>query len=336
MIPDHQEQPRASVRKHLWTIAKIALAIALAAIVVLQTNLQDIIATLQRASFGWLLIAVVAFLLSVVTFARRAWHLLGKRVPFRVVLESAVVQTSIGNLVATSAGMVAYVSLLRQQKQAPIAYSIASLILARVADVLVLSTALGVLALFWAGSTPIRWLALILCAGGLITCSIALAALWQHVWVMRQIRWVGNRIGLLRFPIVIRLIDLLERLAGDQSTTSLGIVFGYSVANQACSWVFFWSCLQAFGLDLNPWAGILILSVTQLIAVAPVQVLGGLGVFDATTIYLLGLFNISATVAAPVLVGLRIVFYLCNLLLLLFPLIESRGSPNSPRAREIV
>ncbi len=335
-MSDNLEQPRASAHKHLWTITKIALAVALATIVLLQTNLHDTITTLQHASIGWLLVAVVAFLLNIGLLAQRAWHLLGKRVPFWVVLESTIVQTSVGNLVATGAGMIAYVSLLRQHKHAPIAYSVTSLILARFADVAVLSITLGALVVFWADSTPVRWLAIILCGGGFIGCAIAITTLWRHEWVIRQIRWVGSGLGLLRFTTIDRAINTLDQLAEDHSTTLIGPVICYSIATQAMSWLFFWACLQTFNLAINPWASLLILSFTQLIAVIPVQVLGGLGVFDATTIYMLGLFHISAISAAPVLVGLRIIFYLCNLLLLLFPLIEARLSLGSTNAREVL
>jgi uncharacterized protein (TIRG00374 family) len=328
--------PHTPARKHLWTFAKIVLAVALTAIVLLQTSLQDIMATLQHASFGWLLVAVFAFLLSVGMMAWRAWYLLGKRVPFRAVLGSTIVQTSVGNLVATGAGMVAYVSLLRQQKHAPISYSVASLLLARVADVFVLSVTLGGVAFCWAGSEPVRWLATILCSAGVIICAVAMVVLWRHEWIIKQVRWASDRLGLMRFPVLVRAIDTLERLADDHSTTSISSVLFCTVANQSLSWLFFWACLQAFNLQLNQWASVLILALTQLIAVVPVQVLGGLGVFDATTIYFLGLFSIHATVAVPVLVGLRIVFYLCNLLLLLFPLIEPRLSLGVVRTREIL
>jgi uncharacterized protein (TIRG00374 family) len=312
------------IRKYLWMFMKIGLAVALTAIVLMQTNLQDIMATLQRASFGWLLIAVLAFLLNVGMTAWRAGYLLGGRVPSRALLESTIVQTSIGNLVATGAGMVAYVSLLRQKKHAPIASSVTSLILARVADVFVLSVLLGSVTILWSESKPVRWFAVILCSGGLMICAVAMAALWRRKWIIAQIHWISNRLGLLRFTAVGRAIDLLDRLAKDHSTTRIGPVLCYTAVNQVASWLFFWSCLQAFNLALNPWASVLILSLIQLITVIPVQVVGGLGIFDATTIYLLGLFSISTTIAAPVLVGYRIVFYVCNLLLLLFPLIESR------------
>ena len=52
--------------------------------------------------------------------------------------------------------------------------------------------------------------------------------------------------------------------------------------------------------------------------VVPVQVFGGLGVTDITTMYLLGLFGINQPQLAATIIGLRIIFYAANLLLLLY------------------
>jgi uncharacterized membrane protein YbhN (UPF0104 family) len=74
----------------------------------------------------------------------------------------------------------------------------------------------------------------------------------------------------------------------------------------------------------------------QLISIIPIQVFGGLGVSEVTTMYLYGLFGVTAEVIAPILVGARVLFYLTNLSYVLWIAIDTileRRTQGAARAR---
>jgi uncharacterized membrane protein YbhN (UPF0104 family) len=102
----------------------------------------------------------------------------------------------------------------------------------------------------------------------------------------------------------------------DQSRLSIGPLTGYSVLTLGTMLLFAYSSLQIFGVRIDIWPVIFVVSLTQIMTLVPIQVFGGLGLYDFTYLYLYGLFGIDRSEFAPVIVALRLCFYLTNLVLL--------------------
>jgi len=72
----------------------------------------------------------------------------------------------------------------------------------------------------------------------------------------------------------------------------------------------------------------------QLLSILPVQVLGGLGVTEAASLYLFGLFGFPEAGLAAVLIGNRLLFYLENLAVLIYLPVNSLFSSRRAEARK--
>jgi len=76
--------------------------------------------------------------------------------------------------------------------------------------------------------------------------------------------------------------------------------------------------VRAFAMPIGTWPIVFVISLTQLLAIVPIQVFGGLGVYEFTSIYLYGLFGISQSEAAALVLGIRIILSVLSLALLLY------------------
>jgi hypothetical protein len=56
----------------------------------------------------------------------------------------------------------------------------------------------------------------------------------------------------------------------------------------------------------------------QLVSYFPVAVFGGLGIHETSSLYFWSFFDLPQDVLAPALIGIRIVFYLFNLIPLIY------------------
>ena len=129
-------------KEQLWPAAQAVLAVALASFVLSQTNLQQVVTTLQHVSLPWLLAAILAYCAQTWVMARRYWLLLGRRIDFHQLLALVIMQTSLGNLITTSTGAISYLAVLRARYGIRMSQSIASLFVARLGDALVLFSVL--------------------------------------------------------------------------------------------------------------------------------------------------------------------------------------------------
>jgi uncharacterized membrane protein YbhN (UPF0104 family) len=311
-----------------WTILKIGLALLLIWFVLRQTNLQDVITTVQDASIGWAIAAVVAFGLGVVGAIYRTWHLLNRHVALRDIANVTIVQIAVGNLVATSVGMISYVSLLRGRQHASLGQCVASLVFARLADLLVLVLFLTSSTwTLWDRIAELRWFIITLSLIGLGIFIIIGFAFWQRMAATNGIERMLTWLGMQHVGIFQRGLQSLNQLVQQPFRHLIRPIVLWTMVIQLASVGFFWCSFAAFGVVIEFWPSLLILSLTQVVALIPVQVMGGLGLFDLATIILLAMFGLMPPVVAPALVGLRIIFYGCNLMLLAYPLIELRMIP---------
>src|SRR5262245_4988034 len=121
-------------RQTAWTLTKIALALGLTFVVFSQISLAQVIELGRNIQVAWLLPLCLTFFAIVWSSARRYWILIGGQIPFQKLLGLVVMQTALGNLVATSAGAAAYVGALKGRHQVQITSSLASLVLSRAFD----------------------------------------------------------------------------------------------------------------------------------------------------------------------------------------------------------
>ena len=130
-----------------------------------------------------------------------------------------------------------------------------------------------------------------------------------------------DRIGLSRFNFVEQALNHLQNLANMNQVTTLrilGVLILCSFVYLAVSLAWVYANYAVFHLHVEPVIFIFVSVLMQLVSYIPIVVFGGLGITESSSLYFFGVFGINPTILAPVLVGCRILFYLLNLLPLIY------------------
>jgi uncharacterized membrane protein YbhN (UPF0104 family) len=226
-----------------------------------------------------------------------------------------------GNLITTAAGAAWYVGSLRNEHNIPVTKSLLSLVLARLGDLLMLLLSLSTAALIlWRqiGSLHVTVIVVIIALSSVASMSLLILILRQrfvrffsNIW--RRFNW--RQETYVRRALTT-LTEFAERGLAEAKLNSIGAFAGYSVFSCGTMFLFAYSSIQAFGVWIDVWPVIFVISLTQVMALVPIQIFGGLGLYDFTYLYLYGLLGFDRSEFAAVVVGLRVSFYVINLLLL--------------------
>ncbi|MGB9631812.1 MAG: lysylphosphatidylglycerol synthase transmembrane domain-containing protein [Chloroflexaceae bacterium] len=309
-------------RTRAWTLLRLALAIALVGVVAANFHVQDLLTLWHNLAWPWLIGAILAFWASCLLMSLRLWHLLHRRVPLPALVELMIIQTVTGNLIASSAGVASYVALLMGRYGITLRSTLWTVLLSRFADGLALLSCLALTsAALWGAIEPLRWPVALL-IGGLATGALGLSLLfarWQQVLAGAQQLIAATGLGRAPFlgSLVARLADAPQPSPG-RSGTNAAALFGYACAIMLAQFVFSYCSLRMFGVVIDPGIVLFVLTFNLLVAMVPIQILGGLGIIEVTSLYLYGLLGIGETALAPALLSGRAAFYLINLATLLY------------------
>ena len=307
--------------KHLlWRIMKVATAFVLIAAVISEVNVESMALLWQRMSVPWFVLSILMFYAALWSMARRYWIVIGTRIGFNDLLQIVLYQNIMGNLITTAAGAAWYVGILRNKHNIQVTNGLLSLLLARFGDLLIFLTSLSF-------ATLVVWQQ-IATLHGVVTVVIFLliaAALTSLLILVlrRQLVAIGGRIldqcDLHQKVFVRRIFAIFTEISNqkiDEFKLSIGAFAGYSVLILGTMLLFAYSSLQVFGVRIDIWPVIFVVSLTQIMALVPIQIVGGLGLYDFTYLYLYGLFGFDGPEFAAVVLGLRCCFYLTNVVLL--------------------
>lgn len=324
VLPEVRKDHHAEKRT-IWQFLKVALAIGLIALVVSQVSLESVATSWGRISPLWFLASVVVFYACTWLMARRYWILIGRRITFSQLLNVVLLQTVTGNLVATGAGFASYIGILRSKYRVQVKDGLLSIVLARFGDLWALLLALPLASwIVWPQIVTIRVVVMVV-----ISCMMALVVLFSLILLLRKrvVRILGRILHGIHFDRKLftqRALHTLSALSDqeiDQRGIIIGSFVGYSILILGMMLLFAYCSLQIFAVQIDLWPLIFVVSLTQVIAFLPVQVFGGLGVYDVSYLYFFGLFGIDRSEFAAVIIGLRLFFYVANVvLLLLIPL----------------
>jgi uncharacterized protein (TIRG00374 family) len=311
-----------SRRRTIWTIAKITLALILMAFVLSRTSIDDLLSVARRASVGWLMLAAVAFCGSAWFVTLRYWFLIRRQIALSQLFGVVVLQNAISNFAATGLGAASYVAVLRGEHQVTVRRGIASLVLARVGDLIALFPALAVSSYFvWAQIDPLQPVVIAILVSMIVGLIILLLIVSFRQPFAVLVHSLQARFGDTSSNLVLRILGLASELTDTDLHSlyrKLGSLVAYSclVMASSCFWVY--CVVRAFAFPIGTWPIVFVISLTQLMAIVPIQVLGGLGVYEFTSIYLYGLFGINPSEAAALVLGIRIILSVFSLALLLY------------------
>jgi uncharacterized membrane protein YbhN (UPF0104 family) len=312
----------------VWQILKITVALALISVVISQVSLKSLLLLRERIAFPWVIVSVLAFYAAIWSMARRYWILIGERIPFRELFKIVLYQNIVGNLVTTAAGAAWYVGILSNEHTIEVTKCFLSLLLARFGDLITLLLTLSLAALVVWQQIPTLQLTVM----AVLFSLMAVVALFVLMLALR--RQLIVILGRMSYGFHLHEKALSQRILAaltvfsnqemHQLRIAIGPLAGYSFLTLATMLLFAYSSLRIFGVRIDVWPVVFVVSLTQVLTLIPVQVFGGLGLYDVTYLYLYGIFGVDSSEFAMVVLGLRLCFYLTNLALL--PLVIIRPS----------
>ncbi|HVN16441.1 MAG TPA: lysylphosphatidylglycerol synthase transmembrane domain-containing protein [Anaerolineales bacterium] len=306
----------------LWNILKIILAVLLVWFVLSKTDLTQLFALRERISFSWLVVGILLYFLLTLLKASQYYFLIGRRVDYPQVLNIVVVQNAISNFIATGAGIASYLTLFRVEQGVKFSRAAIAFLLTKVGDLISIWLFMFVASLLvWPQVNVLHSLIILLLA--VIGAAILLffVAVFLRQKFVALLSWFVERLKLSRLGLVNKLMDLLIGLAEQEHgfvfrMVGIGVLFSLIYMAVTMAWIY--ASLQTFSFAIGMLPVIFVNIFLQLISYLPIQVFGGLGVNETSSLYLYGIFNFPQTELAAVLIATRLLFYLTNLAVLLY------------------
>ena len=306
----------------LKDIFKFLLALVLIGIVFSKTSIGQVVNSVRDISWSWLLISFVLFCLVTALKGVQYWVLLGLNFSYSQILKIVVYQNALSNLVANTAGVASYFTMLRMEQNVNFKRSGAVFMIAKIGDLFSTGVFLFISAfLVWDRIEELRQVTIVLLAGIVAALVVFIAIIFFR---MKFVVFVGSIIRWLRFDrfrLVNSGLDLIQFLAGQNQWAFVRIFLltgALSMIYMTATMIYYFSKVQVFHIPLDFWASVYIVSLFQVISMIPIQVLGGLGVSEYVTIYFFTLFGITYIDVPAALIGRRILTYLFNLFSLFY------------------
>lgn len=306
----------------LISVLKIIFAILLIGVVLSNTRLDQLNTVLANVSIGWAALSFILFILLTLLKAFQYHILINEEVAYPQVLNLVVLQNAVSNFLATSAGIASYLALFHVEYGVKVSRAAIVFLLTKIGDLIVIWLLLLVSSwLVWPQVEMIHVPVIVLLVGMGTIVALLIAAINLRQRFIEFMKTVIGRLGLSRFSIAAKGMDILQSL-GDQEQIAvlrkLKLVLITSSAYMLTSLVWIYSYLRAFNLNIGILPIVFSNALLQVISYLPIQIFGGLGVSEVSSLFLYGLFNVSAAELSPVLIGSRILFYLMNLIILLY------------------
>jgi uncharacterized membrane protein YbhN (UPF0104 family) len=301
-----------------WVIVKIFLAVFLIGIVFARTNLPEVIHLFQSLSPLVLFIYVLLFLMLTLLKAWQYHALTGRGVSYPQVLNAIILQNAISNYLATTAGIASYVGMFRAEHGIRISRSITVFLLIKLGDLIMIWLGLIFFSFsVWQTIGALHNLIFLLAFGiGSIILFFLLVVFFRKTFVV-NLKMFVERLGFSRFVVIQKALASLQALS-EIEPRQMRLALVLSAVYFMVSMVWNYTGYLVFDFPQDPSAIIFVNTLLQIVSYLPVQVFGGLGVTETSALYLWSSFSISQVDLASFLISSRLLFYLINLLPLLY------------------
>ena len=316
-VPTHKSNASLA-----WNVLKILLALGLVFFVLSKTDVAELSATLQNVSLVWLIISGVLFVFLTLLKTLQYYTLMRNELTYAQVLNLIIWQNAVSNFFLAGAGVLTYITTTRMEHEMKLSRSVTIFFLTKIGDLTAIWLALLISSRLVWSQIGILQIPVLVLLGGI---GIALAGFFLTI-LFRQ-RFVSTldnilaRMGVLRIKSVEKGISYLRSLAAikqEKVLSLFGRLLVYSLMYLAITISWIYANLAIFHLQLNILAVIFVGVLMQLISYFPVSVFGGLGINETSALYFWSFFDIPQDVLAPALIGVRVVFYLFNMIPLIY------------------
>ena len=313
---------RKSGMSSLWNLLKIVLALGLVVYVLSKSDVSNLASTLQNASLFWLITSGALYFLLTLLKALQYSVLMRGRLTYSQVLNVIIWQNAISNFFLAGAGIAAYITMARLEHEVRVSRSVTIFLLTKVGDLIAIWVVLLVASrLVWSEIGLLQAPVILLILGiGSVILLFFLTILFRQRFVLVLNR-ILESLKISRIKLVERGMSYLQSLAGMEQNkvlTTFGLLILYSFLYLAVTIICTYTNLATFHLQPSISAVMFVSVLIQLVSYFPVSVFGGLGITETSALYFWSFFDIPQQVLAPALIGIRIVFYLFNLIPLIY------------------
>lgn len=306
----------------VWNILKIVLALGLVIFVISRTDVSSFVLALKNASIPWVIISGVLFLLLTLLKALQYYILMRNKLTYPQVLNVVIWQNVISNFFLAGAGIATYITMTRVEHEVKISRSLTIFLLTKVGDLTTIWLALLISSnLVWSEIGALQIPVIILAAGvGVLILFFLLTVLFRQRFVSILNRML-EQLKLSKIKLVEKGLHYLQSLADmgqNKVFTTFGLLLLSSFAYLIVTLAWMYANLAIFHLQPDIPAIVFVGALIQLVSYFPISVFGGLGITETSSLYFWSFFSFPQDVLAPALIGIRVIFYLFNLIPLIY------------------
>ena len=310
------------LKTRIWNIAKILIAVILLGYVISTTDIEQLKISWQMLSRGWLAVSILVFVLMVIVKALQYRALINPKLSFRNVLNITVMQNAISNFVSNAAGVATYASMFKVEHDVTLTRSAIAFILVKVGDLVsILLLLVGSLFFVWNQVRVLHEVLVILVVLILLGLLIVFATIYFRQWFVNFLDKLLTRLNLVKFGLVRKAMSILVSISRTDKAVVrklMTLALLYSGLYFAITITWSYTLINSFHIPIAFSGMVFVSAVRQIISFIPIQVFGGLGVTEISSLYLYGLFDIPIPELSAALIGIRIYHTIVNALTLLY------------------
>jgi uncharacterized membrane protein YbhN (UPF0104 family) len=307
----------------VWNFLKILFAVALVWYFLSWVDLDELYDLWGRVQITYLLATIALY--STLTFLKAYIYqqiLIEQKTRYLRVLNIVVLQNSISNFLANSAGLASYLALLHLEENVKVRQSGLTFLIIKIGDLFAVWLISIVCSfLLWDRVEELHGAILFfLTFVGVGFVAFFLALFWRRLFISLTNRVIVS-LGLTRFSFFKQVVNALNAFAEMPQRVvfhivykAFGLTFIYTLIT--LSWMVV--SMNAFQLPIDALSVLFVSCILQLFSMIPVSVFGGLGITEVTSLYLYTLLGVPGDDLSIILVGWRIFYYLTNLLLVVY------------------
>lgn len=307
----------------VWNFLKILFAVALVGYFLSWVDLNELYDLWGRIQITHLVATIALY--STLTFFKAYIYqqiLIEQKTRYLRVLNIVVLQNSISNFLANSAGLASYLALLHLEENVKVRRSGLTFLIIKIGDLFaVWLTSIVCSFLLWDRVEELqRAILFFLILVGLGFVAFFLALFWRRLFISLTNR-VMLSLRLTRFSFFKQVANALDFFAEMPQGAVFHIVckaFGLTFVYNLITMAWMVVSMNAFQLPIDALSVLFVSCILQIFSMIPVSVFGGLGITEVTSLYLYTLLGVPGDELSIILVGWRIFYYITNLLLVLY------------------
>ena len=299
---------------NVWQLIKILLAISLIVLIISKVDSDELIGLFRNVSPGLLVSSFVVYFLMSLTKAFQYYVLIGGQITYPRMLYIVMIQNTVSNFIANSAGIASYLATLKLEDGIKVTRAAVIFVITKVMDVFFIGLFLGISsAIIWEQVQDLQVLVVLLLVGISLLVLLFMATILFRKSFVRILESVFKIFRIGNLPFIQRGLESLRTLAEQEHKQVLKMVLQafclsslYFILVLALSFISY----RLFSIPFGIWVIVFVSCLLQLISLVPISVFGGLGVNEISLVYLYGFFGLSPGVIPAIAVGIRVLSYL--------------------------